>query len=540
MPLSPRNLFFPLLSQRESSPAPIPTSTPAASASPYTPFEPVFVASSVVPQNVSAIPTALIMNPSSPSTFASTTSPADSRSVRILLMPHKDPTRTTPSSPFDPLDRELFDGVILKLGRQVRSPGDVGGGGPSVANYSDSSQPRFDPNLLQSIVSPSRSSATAPLREHLARGGKIIENIWFKSKVVSRTHAEMWVKEGQLYIKDGGSSSGTFLNRMRLSPSTKESRPYPLKDGDIIQLGVDYGGKQEEIYKCVIMKVSINGHSPFIQQRRRENPARFRAALRQLVTATNPYSTSKDPPTSPSQHANVDCCICLCTIGPFQGLFLAPCSHCFHYKCIRSLLTDCVMFQCPLCRQVANLEASVSMESVCDVAAEEEEEEEEVEEDEEEDLVADALNETKQDGECEGPGSRPELCQDRAGAIERLMSAIKCVSPTTDDQRKIFQDLEIHLSELKSQIGDGPTTANHSRHLDDLNVHQDTNNGTSSSISSAPASTGSSNANVAIEANASMLRGMIKNKTFVRDDVEATNTGDVLTESSQDVGDIDL
>ena len=34
---------------------------------------------------------------------------------------------------------------------------------------------------------------------------------------------------------------------MRLSPSGKESRPYPLKDGDIIQLGVDYGGKQEGI-----------------------------------------------------------------------------------------------------------------------------------------------------------------------------------------------------------------------------------------------------------------------------------------------------
>jgi len=32
---------------------------------------------------------------------------------------------------------------------------------------------------------------------------------------------------------------------MRLSPSGKESRPYPLKDGDIIQLGIDYQGRQE-------------------------------------------------------------------------------------------------------------------------------------------------------------------------------------------------------------------------------------------------------------------------------------------------------
>jgi len=48
-----------------------------------------------------------------------------------------------------------------------------------------------------------------------------------------------------VYLRDVGSSSVTFLNRMRLSPSNKESRPYPLKDGDIIQLGIDYQGKTQ-------------------------------------------------------------------------------------------------------------------------------------------------------------------------------------------------------------------------------------------------------------------------------------------------------
>lgn len=42
-----------------------------------------------------------------------------------------------------------------------------------------------------------------------------------------------------------GSSSGSFLNRLRLSASGKESRLFPLKSGDIIQLGVDYQGRQE-------------------------------------------------------------------------------------------------------------------------------------------------------------------------------------------------------------------------------------------------------------------------------------------------------
>ena len=38
---------------------------------------------------------------------------------------------------------------------------------------------------------------------------------------------------------------------MRLSPSNKESRPYPLKDGDIIQLGIDYQGKTQGNLKYI-------------------------------------------------------------------------------------------------------------------------------------------------------------------------------------------------------------------------------------------------------------------------------------------------
>ncbi|RKO87810.1 hypothetical protein BDK51DRAFT_13298, partial [Blyttiomyces helicus] len=57
-----------------------------------------------------------------------------------------------------------------------------------------------------------------------------------------------------------------------------------------------------------------------------------------------------------------DCCICIGAIGPFQALFIAPCSHCYHFKCVNSLLSQSAMFQCPLCRQVANLAASVSMD----------------------------------------------------------------------------------------------------------------------------------------------------------------------------------
>ena len=80
----------------------------------------------------------------------------------------------------------------------------------------------------------------------------------FKSKVVSRAHAEIWVENGgRFYVKDTKSSSGTFLNHVRLSPANTESRPFQIKDGDILQLGVDYQGGTEDIYKSVKIRIEI-------------------------------------------------------------------------------------------------------------------------------------------------------------------------------------------------------------------------------------------------------------------------------------------
>lgn len=45
---------------------------------------------------------------------------------------------------------------------------------------------------------------------------------------------------------------------MRLSPSNKESRPYPLKDGDIIQLGIDYQGKSQGNEKIILNYIKYN------------------------------------------------------------------------------------------------------------------------------------------------------------------------------------------------------------------------------------------------------------------------------------------
>lgn len=82
--------------------------------------------------------------------------------------------------------------------------------------------------------------------------------IGFKSKVVSRKHCEFFFQNGQWYIKDVKSSSGTFLNHIRLSQPGLESRPFPVNDGDVVQLGIDFKGGEEMIFRCVKIRIETN------------------------------------------------------------------------------------------------------------------------------------------------------------------------------------------------------------------------------------------------------------------------------------------
>ncbi|KAI9247241.1 SMAD/FHA domain-containing protein [Sporodiniella umbellata] len=163
---------------------------------------------------------------------------------------------------------------------------------------------------------------------------KAMENtLPFKSKVVSRYHAVVWLeKDKKIYIKDTGSSSGTFVNQSRL-----KNDPQELVDGDLIQLGRDFKGGLESMYRAVKIRLEVN---------RRQKKNVF--ALKSFQRDTKRIQ---------------ECCICLYCIAPFQALFIAPCSHVYHYKCIKPLLdNNHPGFSCPLCRTYSNLDDTVSVE----------------------------------------------------------------------------------------------------------------------------------------------------------------------------------
>lgn len=190
--------------------------------------------------------------------------------------------------------------------------------------------------------------------------------IVFKSKVVSRTHALFQCNEdGQWFLKDCKSSSGTFLNHIRLSPASQDSTLMPLIDGDIIQLGMDYRGGTEEVYRCVKMRCEFNKSW---QRKVNQFNLEIHQKLKNLAIGnTNNNDTSsmnKNPIGDALSSSNKDelseCAICLLKLEPCQALFISPCSHSWHYKCIRPIIIKSYpQFYCPNCRSMCDLETDI-------------------------------------------------------------------------------------------------------------------------------------------------------------------------------------
>lgn len=183
----------------------------------------------------------------------------------------------------------------------------------------------------------------------------------FKSKVVSRTHALFQCnEEGQWFVKDCKSSSGTFLNHIRLSPASQESSLMPLIDGDIIQLGMDYRGGAEEVYRCVKMRCEFNKSW---QRKINQFNLEIHQRLKNLSVKNNDATDNIPINNSLPNEELSECAICLLKLEPCQALFISPCSHSWHYKCIRPIIIKSYpQFYCPNCRSMCDLETDIDSE----------------------------------------------------------------------------------------------------------------------------------------------------------------------------------
>ena len=62
----------------------------------------------------------------------------------------------------------------------------------------------------------------------------------------------------QFYIKDTKSSTGTFVNENRLSPSAEESGMVELRSRDVVQFGVNVNVEKKSM--CGTFSTSLLGH----------------------------------------------------------------------------------------------------------------------------------------------------------------------------------------------------------------------------------------------------------------------------------------
>lgn len=325
--------------------------------------------------------------------------------------------------------------------------------GPSSATPAKEQQPtiRFIPHMEARSSRPSLhfSAITRTLKSAntIVRVGRYSERdtatadantlpVGFKSKVVSRRHCEFWCTSGQWYVKDVKSSSGTFLNHVRLSSPGIESRPYPINDGDVVQLGIDFKGGEEVIFRCV--KIRIECNRGWQKSLNNFNTSTHKRLLKQHT------NKQRNRDSDAASVNSSECSICLNPVAPCQALFVAPCSHVWHYKCVRNLIhgPSWPNFLCPNCRFVADLDA--------DVEPDEEEEEEE------EELLFDEPTSPPAEREREEEGGDTAEASGETGVSSDDAHDGAASSGSSEDEHEHFGN----TTEEPTRIANGDRTAN--------------------------------------------------------------------------------
>lgn len=165
--------------------------------------------------------------------------------------------------------------------------------------------------------------------------------ILYKSKVVSRLHAEIVLLDGKWYVRDVGSSSGTYVNNERIDyTGDEEGDKVALHSGDVLRLGTDFKGGMLPQYRAVRLYVLVDngadiGQSQFLNSR-----------LDTFRAAAQDGTEDKEK-----------CALCLDLMVSSDGLFMSPCGHIWHFRCIQeSLARSYPYFTCLLCRKACFLD----------------------------------------------------------------------------------------------------------------------------------------------------------------------------------------
>ncbi|KAF7719709.1 FHA domain-containing protein [Penicillium ucsense] len=128
------------------------------------------------------------------------------------------------------------------------------------------------------------------------------ENGWFDSRVVSRDHAVLALKEKTIIVRDYGSTHGTWLNDTRLSVG----KDTPLSSGDILRFGVDVDRGDEHFpalsVRCdvawVLPESGTGTHNPNIEEAKADRTPHSDNTKSELTSISSISSISVSAMTS--------------------------------------------------------------------------------------------------------------------------------------------------------------------------------------------------------------------------------------------------
>lgn len=128
-------------------------------------------------------------------------------------------------------------------------------------------------------------------RQVTSRNVPAPDNGFFDSRVLSRTHAEVFADydTGKIYIRDLKSSNGTFVNSLRIGSEKSESEPHEIHKDDTIEFGIDIAKEDGSgfAHKKVSAKVDQISYLPIQPNTSHQNSQRTQKD-QSSVQLTNP------------------------------------------------------------------------------------------------------------------------------------------------------------------------------------------------------------------------------------------------------------
>lgn len=124
-----------------------------------------------------------------------------------------------------------------------------------------------EPNEYLKILSiPISPDSLKVGRQNTPKTSNKITDGFFDSRVLSRNHAELFVNNNHLFIRDLKSSNGTFINDLKLEPY----KDYPLKIGDKIDLGTTLESQMaHKKITCIIKEfdfISLSNYEGLVEE----------------------------------------------------------------------------------------------------------------------------------------------------------------------------------------------------------------------------------------------------------------------------------